>query len=296
MVLGFVNDWYVSFLNKFSFLKKAKAYRVAEFVEASDRINSRYRGYLDQLVLLENKVKVEESNLEYLKKSVNKRYWSNICRFFSGGNLLQDVEDRSGLKYFFDKFPGLVVVDKDKYEVVKSEMDKVLGKYEVHDFLKKTVKSKKRKVVSGSVSASSIDSYVDDSLIERDDFVNGSYKFSASHIKDYRSDCYTNLIADISSDNSGSVKCVADVLASYVKDSSNKLVGAPHARSWKSRVSNLEKVISNKNFNSKDISSLRKIKSALSRNSYLVNKRKDLYEKAVSLIDSVAERDVVGAS
>jgi hypothetical protein len=361
-MFNFVNKCYNSLIKKVDFLKKAEDFRIKELKINEGRIRSRYNDYLGMLAILENKANLELKNIDELKKDVNSRYWSNIYRFFLGGKLIQDIEERIGLEYMFDDYSSFKVVDENKYVTAKRNLEALLEKTEVHDDLKpylsnngfdnklKTyeeskqsnkssnqsiVKSKQSVANASTSSKTSVESsrnsktHVENSSStsvtsskssstksaeylgkmngngcagyagnkkslekEVNTYNHTSLKkssVSALYISSFRDDCFTNKIANVSASYQGVGRDVANILASYVKSDSSELV-SPHKRSWKSRVDNLENAILNNNFSSKDGEALKEIKDALSKNTYLVNKKSDLYEKAVSLIDSAIRR------
>jgi len=112
--------------------------------------------------------------------------------------------------------------------------------------------------------------------------------YVAMYVKDFRSDCFTNTLAKISSEYSGSIKKIADSLSGYVynKDS----IISPHKRSWSSRVDVLEDLLFENNFTRRNVEKLIEIKDVLSKNKYLTSKKKEEYQRAVSLIDKVVKR------
>lgn len=246
----------------FGDFSRAYSFRREELKPAFEFFDKRETSYLKNFIELEKKKEFDNIVFDDAHKTVKDRFYSNFWRILLGKELIQDEEDSLGIVYSYVGSSGykkkrFIIKDSDKYFVAL-----------------KTLESK--------LKENSSNEYFSNPVVN-------SEKFFAKYINDFRDDCFTNSLASISSKYSSSVSLAANVLAGYVSSSSKGIV-SPHTRSWASRVSNLEEVLSNSNFSVDDESKLLEIKSALSKNKYLVSKRKKEYVRAVNLINSAIRK------
>jgi hypothetical protein len=211
---------------------------------------------------------LEVNGLEKKNPEKNKYELKKHKRFFIDTDLIHELVDMHGSNNYFqnETIDGLKIKLRPNSYLAQNEKAQN----------QKEVNKKLNQYVNTGVDLKS----PKDPLIIRK---TGNSEFSAQYMNSFKDDCFTNIIAKVSSSYSYPIKNVADTLASYVTDSTELI--SPHKRTWRSRISNLETAITNNNFTGEDRKALLKIQDALSKNSYLMNKKSDLYAKAVSLID-----------
>ena len=246
----------------FGDFSRAYSFRHEELKPAFEFFDKRETTYLKSLIDLEKKKELDDIVFDDAHKTVRDRFYSNFWRVLSGKELIQDEENSLGIVYSYVgsssyKKKRFIVKDSDKYSVALKNLESKLENSSSSKHFTEIAKK--------------------------------SEKVFAKYISDFRDDCFTNSLARISSKYSGLVSCAANVLAGYVSSDSIGVV-SPHTRSWASRVSNLEDVLSNSNFSIHDESKLLELKSALSKNKYLVSKRKREYIRAVNLINSAIRK------
>ncbi len=252
--MSFFSRMYGGVKRFFNDLSRAYSLRNEELRPALVSLDKTECSFLEQSIRAEKEKRSALENFNYVKEDVNKRYWSNIWRVLSGKSLVQDHEsDNLGISYHNLGPVGL----KEKRFVISDK--------EKFEAAERDLENRIRNHGSSNYGG-----------------------LSASYVSSFRDDCFTNELALIGSEGSV-VKGVASVLAGYVSSSSGEFV-SPHKRSWKQRISELEDLVVSNNFGSRDVKELRRVKSALSKNKYLVNKKKSEYNRAVELIDKVIER------
>ena len=261
-MFGFINNAYNRVRKVFGDFSRAYSFKREELKPAYEFFDKRETSYLKSLIDLEKKKELDDIIFDDANKTVRDRFYSNFWRVLSGKELIQDEEDSLGIAYSYVgsssyKKKRFIVKDSDKYSVA--------------------LKNLESKLENSSSSACVVEP------------AKNSENVFAKYISDFRDDCFTNSLARISSEYSGSVSAAANVLAGYVSSGSEDVV-SPHTRSWSSRVSNLEDVLSKSKFSFRDKSKLLEIKSALSKNKYLVSKRKKEYVRAVNLINSAIRK------
>ncbi len=111
----------------------------------------------------------------------------------------------------------------------------------------------------------------------------------AANITTYKQDTFTNKIANISQKNEGVAKKIANALAGYVREGDELI--APHKREWSERICELENILIENNISKKDRDELENIKDALSKNNYLVKRKRKEYEKIQKMIEKAQGRD-----
>lgn len=256
---NFFKKMYNSFRSGIKKLRDASDYKKQERESELRRLNQRDLNYVAQLLHI-NRARSEERGVyEHLLNHTRGRYLTNISRIFKGEDLIQVEERGLGILYEFNKGPGFVVADKNLHEQSKKDLESRLF----------------------GISSSN------GSFKNRDKKTRSS-KYFAMKIPNSSSNCYSNQIANISSNNKGAISNIANALAGYVID--NKKIISPHKRTWASRISNLEDELLRNNFSNYDAVELVKIKNALSANKYLTKKKANHYKRAISLLDRAIER------
>jgi len=316
MVFSFIKKGYELVKHMVQELKKAHFYKISEYNVEFEKINKREQDFFRSKQVVNANLCIENERARRLKKSVQIRYFDNILRVFKGYSLVQDEEKELGIGYSFNGYSDkFYVTDKNKYVEARNKLNnEILGinKNSSYTEEKSFCKSENKKVSVfkknnfDKEQDVSLESKVSDvannyslkekSNINETDFNFVNYTSSnslgevyvARHIHGFREDCFTNILAKFSNECSGSVKKIADSLSGYVRNKDSFV--APHKRSWSSRVDALEDLLLENNFTRSNTKKLLEIKEALSKNKYLITKRKEAYERAVSLIDKAVRR------
>lgn len=259
---GLILNTYTHIKKIFNNLSRAYALKKEELKPAFEVFDNRENLYLKSIIALEKKKEVDVFVYEDALINVKKRFYSNFWRIISGKDLIQDEEDSLGIRYCYVgssnyKKKRFFVKDSDKYDTALKSLESKLEEKDLTNF--------------------------------SSDYTGANNKIFAKYISDFSNDCFTNSLARISSKYSGSVGGVADILAGYVSSGESSV--APHTRSWKSRVSELERVIFSSGFSDEDKSRLSEVKDALSKNKYLIKNRKEEYVRAVNLINCAIRKN-----